>query len=146
MSNPVFKDEAPEKGLLVGLDIGLGQFMNLQVVNAIRPIYRTDKKVAKGKQYGTLIQKAITVKAKDGYAVGGVTIRSGLLVNGLSVTFMRIKDGKLDPTDSYESQWIGDKTGGSETSLQGDGTPVIGVIGKANKKDCMGLGLVFDKN
>jgi hypothetical protein len=145
VADPVFKDQAPEKGLLVGLEVGLGPFLNLQVVNAIRPIYRTDKKVSRGKQYGTPLKKAITVKAKDGYAVGGITIRSGLLVNGLSVTFMRIRDGQLDPSNSYESDWIGDRTGGSETTLQGDGTSVIGIIGKANKKDCMGLGLLFDE-
>jgi len=142
--SPTFKDQAPETGLLIGFEIGLGQFANLDVVKAIRPIYRTDKKQALGKQHGTKPRKVIKVKAKDGYAVGSITVRSGLLVNGFSVTFMRVKDGKLDPDDAYESDWIGDRTGGSETTLKGNGTPVTGIVGKASNTECLGLGLVFD--
>jgi hypothetical protein len=113
--------------------------------DAIRPIYRTDKQEVLGEQHGTDLNNVVTVKAKDGYAVGGMTLRTGLLIDGLSLTFMRVKDGKLDPTDSYESDWIGNRNGGRETPLKGDGTPVIGIVGKANDKDCVGLGLVFDK-
>ena len=38
-----------------------------------------------------------------------------IVVFGLSVTFMKVKDGKLDPTDKYESDWVGryqSQTGG----------------------------------
>lgn len=50
-----------------------------------------------------------------------------------------------DPSDSYESDWIGDRRGGSETILKGGGTPVVGIVGKANDSDCVGLDSLFDK-
>ena len=145
-SKPAFKDQAPENGLLVGLEIGLGNFGNLDVVKAIRPIYRTDDDETLGNQYGTPPKNVVVIKAKPGYAVGSMTVRSGLVVDGLSVTFMRVLVGKLDPADSYQSDWIGNRTGGSETTLKGDGTQVIGIVGKASDKECTGIGLLFEKN
>jgi hypothetical protein len=144
-ANPEFKDQAPDDGLLIGFEIGLGPAFGVELVKAIRPIYRTGDKESLGRQYGTAPKNVVVVKAKEGYAVGGMTVRSGLVVNGFSVTFMRVLVGKLDPSDSYQSDWIGDRTGGSETTLKGDGTPIIGIVGKASDKECTGIGLLFDK-
>ncbi len=141
-----FVDRAPEKGLLIGFEIGLGQFLDVDVVTAIRPIYRADKKEVLGKQYGTILNEAVAVKAKEGYAVGGMTVRSGLFINGFSLTFMRVQDGKLDPKGSYESDWTGDKTGGSEKPRQGDGAPVVGIAGGTDDKYFNQLQLVFEKS
>ncbi|HVS35323.1 MAG TPA: hypothetical protein VMS17_07045, partial [Gemmataceae bacterium] len=80
--------------------------------------------------------------AADGYAVGGLTLRSGLDINGMSVTFMRIKDGKLDPQDSYESDWVGEKRGG-EGTIGGEGAPVVAVIGNQDSEKICALGLTF---
>ncbi len=56
--------------------------------------------------------RVVHVRARPGYAVGAPHLPLRLLINGLSVTFMRMKDGKLDPQQSYESDWVGDRTGG----------------------------------
>lgn len=140
-----FRDEAPDNGRLIGLEVSLGQFANIRIVKAVRPIYLTDKGEVNGEQHGAKLKNVVTIKAKEGYAVGGMTVRAGLMVNGLSFTFMRLKEGTLDPTDSYESDWVGDRTGGSETILKGNGTPVIGFIGKGDEKECWGVGLLLDK-
>jgi hypothetical protein len=59
---------------------------------------------------------------------------------------MRVVSGKLDPADSYESDWVGSTdSGGSPTKLTGEGKPVIGIVGKASDKECTGLGLLLDK-
>jgi len=55
---------------------------------------------------------------------------------------MRVKDGRLDPADSYQSDRIGG-TGGGQTVLGGAGAPVIGIVGKTNTRDCLGIGLVL---
>ena len=69
---------------------------------------------------------------------------AGLTVDGMSITFMKIAPGGiLDPNDSYESAWIGGMGGGGPVRLGGDGTPVIGVIGKSNNADMTGLGLLL---
>ena len=142
---PFFKDHAPQDGLLVGFEIGLGPAFGVELVKAVRPIYRADDAETLGDQHGTAPKSAIVVKAKEGYAVGAVTVRSGLVVNGLSVTFMRVLVGKLDPADSYQSEWVGDRTGGSETTLKGDGKSVIGIVGNASDTECTGIGLLFEK-
>lgn len=141
--NPTFKDEAPAGGFLIGYDIGLGKFANIDLVKAIQPIYQTPNGEVRGRQFGVEFNPRITVKAKPGYAVGAMNVKAGLLVNGFSTTFMRVKGVGLDPADAYTSPWIGDMTGGNgPTLLAGDGTAIVGIIGKHNSRECSGLGLL----
>lgn len=51
--------------------------------------------------------------------------------------------GRLDPTDSYASEWVGSAQKKPLTKLGGDGTPVVGVVGKSNRTDMTGMGLLF---
>src|SRR5262249_44400782 len=96
--DPQFKDEAPDGSLLIGLELGMGKFINNDVIKAVRPIFRSAKgEEEKGKQYGTNLTRVITVKAKEGYAVGGLAVRAGLGIDAITVTFMRIKGERLDP-------------------------------------------------
>jgi V8-like Glu-specific endopeptidase len=144
-ADPQFKDEAPVVGLLVGFEFGLGKFANHDTIKAVRPIYRVAKdEEVMGKQYGTKLERVVTVKAKAGYAVGSLTLKAGLWIDGISVTFMRVADGKLDPSDSYQSDYFGN-TAGNRTILGGDGTPVIGICGRSNQSDCSGIGLLLKK-
>jgi hypothetical protein len=150
--------EAPDEGgALIGFDVGVGRFINIDNVYALRAVYMTrlgdvtmndrglfhDKHLPKNKVIKTKVVETVHVRAKAGYAVGGVTVRSGLNINGLSVTFMRIQGRRLDPNQSYESEWVGDRTGGGEVYLSGDGAPVVGVIGCQDNEKVTALGLVF---
>ncbi|MBN9121576.1 MAG: hypothetical protein J0I06_20915 [Planctomycetes bacterium] len=142
--DPEFRDGPDAGGLLVGLEVGLGKFFNNDVIRAVRPIFREGGKEVLGEQRGTELNRVVRVVAKPGYAVGAITTKSGLGLDGFSVTFMKVAEGgKLDPKDSYESEWIGGMGGGGPTKHGGDGTPVIGIVGKANKKDLTGLGLLL---
>jgi hypothetical protein len=63
----------------------------------------------------------------------------------MSVTFMEVQEGKLDPRRAYESEWLGGMGGGDKTKLAGSGAPVVGIFGKtADGPDSAfnGLGLV----
>jgi hypothetical protein len=152
--------EAPDDGgALIGFDIGVGRFINIDNIYALRAVYMTrlgdvtmddrglfhDKHLPKKKVVKTQVVETVHVRAKPGYAVGGVTVRSGLNINGLSVTFMRIKGRRLDPNQSYESEWVGDRTGGGEAYLGGDGAPAVGVFGCQDDEKVTALGLVFIK-
>ncbi|HEY3789128.1 MAG TPA: hypothetical protein VGL71_09745 [Urbifossiella sp.] len=83
--------------------------------------------------------------AKPGYAVGAITAKTKTFVNGIQITFMKLTtDGKLDPSDSYTSEWLGPhEVGVKETKLTGNGREVIGLLcyqfGVLNA-----LGLVLD--
>jgi hypothetical protein len=84
--------------------------------------------------------------AKDGYAVAGVTARSGARLDGLSVTFMRLKpDGTLDPRDTYKSPWVGGQGGEVEQTVATAGNkPALGLHGRTGN-GVYALGLVQRK-
>ena len=63
--------------------------------------------------------------------------------DGVKLTFMRIKDGQLDPSDSYDSGIVGEQRPDGWTNLTGDGHPVVGIIGSAEERSNLGLGLLF---
>ena len=51
-----------------------------------------------GKQkHRSKVTRTVWVQAKPGYAVGGLTGRAGLLLNGMALTFLRIDGAKLNP-------------------------------------------------
>jgi hypothetical protein len=59
----------------------------------------------------------------------------------LQITFMRVKDGRLDRDESYTSDWLGGHTGQAEVCLGCDGKIVVGVYGECGC-DLRLLGLV----
>ena len=61
-------------------------------------------------------------------------------MDGLSITFVRWSGGKLEPKDSYQSEWIGLKDNRGKVRFGDDHTPVIGIIGKHNQKVAPGWG------
>ena len=113
------------------------------MTRSVRPIYRTGDKETMGEQYGTQLNNVVTIKAKAGYAVGAISVMHGLGFDGMSITFMKVTDGKLDTKDSYESEYVGSNQKKPLTKLGGDGTLVIGIVGKSNTKDMTGMGLLF---
>jgi hypothetical protein len=149
--------ETPSTGaVLVGFDLGVGTFVNYDVVYAIRPVYMTesgesyyheyglfsDRQTA-SRQYKTRVLRTERIRAPHGYAVGGLTMRTGLGIDGLSVTFMRISGKSLDASQQQVSAWIGNRNGGSQQTIGGGGAPVIGVHGSQNDEHVRSLGLVY---
>jgi hypothetical protein len=113
------------------------------MVKSIRATYLVDDKEVQGKQFGDP-EDVVKVLAKPGYAVGEVTIRGAIWIDGLSIRFMKVVDGKLDTKDSYESDYVGGKGNSQPVKLGGKGAPVIGLIGRSNfvTKDVIALGLL----
>jgi hypothetical protein len=69
--------------------------------------------------------------AREGYAIGGLEVNAATYVNGIRIIFMAIdKDGKLDPTDTYASQWIGKPGGKKSQTINPEGALVIGIHGR----------------
>jgi S1-C subfamily serine protease len=142
--DPEFRDGAPDGAFLVGLEVGLGKFFNNDVVKSIRPVYRVGEKEVLGEQYGTELGRVVKVVAKPGYAVAAITLKTGLGIDGLSVTFRKVTDGRFDANESYESEWVGGQGGGGPVKVGGDDTPAIGIAGRQNAaKDVNGLGLLL---
>ena len=139
-----FTDAAPQGGVLVGFQVGLGKWGNNDVIHTIRPIFRTSGgHETLGTQHGTESDRVIVVKAKRGYAVGSITTKSMALVDGFSITFMKVVgQNGLDSKKHYQSEWVGGKGGGPEVILGGDGTLVIGIVGRETGNVCTAMGLL----
>jgi hypothetical protein len=128
-----FIDKPEEGGLLVGFEIALaigndgGNY-----IRAIRPIFLTARGDAPGSMHGNARPDVITVRAHEGFAVGGLTLKASNRIEGMSVTFMQIQGIGLNPRNAYTSKWYGGRTGGANIRLGGSGAPMIGLAGKAD--------------
>jgi hypothetical protein len=151
-------EELPDEGaLLVGFDVALSKFVNSETVCALRPVYLTADGQASYGEHGsfsnqpasgkkgqkTRVTRTVQLRAPAGFAVAGVTIRTGLHINGLSLIYMRINGATLDPSQPYASEWVGDQTGGTETTISGEGAPVVGVCGNQDDARVTALGLIY---
>jgi hypothetical protein len=72
----------------------------------------------------------VTLKAKEGFAVGGITAKVSGRLEGLAITFMQTQGLTLNPRNAYSSPWAGSQANGAEVRLGGSGSPVVGIAGK----------------
>jgi hypothetical protein len=141
--DPEFRDSAPTGGLLIGFELEVENIFDRELIRGAKAIYRVGDKETAGEPRGPLSKDAVKIKAKAGYAVGAIEVRCDATFDGMAVTFMKVTDGKLDPKDSYKSDFVGSNQGKPLIKIGGDGTPVIGIVGKSNGKDMTGMGLLF---
>jgi hypothetical protein len=147
--------ELPREGaLLIGFDLGVGKFLAIENIFALRAVYRTARGEVIYGEHGLFnnepgqqpqrsnVSRTVQLRAPEGYAVGSVNLRTGLNINGLSLTYLRINGTTLDPGQATTSEWVGDQTGCAETTLDGDGAPVVGVLGKKDDVHISALGLI----
>ncbi len=139
-----FDDTAPAGGWLIGVEVDLGKFFDSDVIASVRPIFLTGDKVSTGTRHGKETDRLVRAVAKPGYAVGAINVKAGAGVDGFSFTFMKVTaKGKLDPTDSYESDWIGGQGGGPKTKIGEDAAPVLGLCGRVNDGQHVGgIGII----
>jgi hypothetical protein len=86
-------------------------------------------------------------KAKKGFAVGAVKLRpSFFLLDDMQLTYMPIGVKSLDKGRASESEWITGTGAKDEKIVDGNGSPVVGIIARENDQGGLtGLGLVFPK-
>lgn len=124
-------EEVPDPaGLLVGFTVVYGKFGDNPTIGTVRPIFITAAGKVMGQAHGPDGKPDAKIEAPPGYAVGGVNLKPGLGVDGMSLTYMQIKANGLDPDRPIESAWVGGLGGGVKTMLAGTGAPVIGIFGK----------------
>lgn len=131
-----FRSENPDGKPVLGFRYTLGRWMGWTAPRSMEPLY--DRAQADG--------AGQTVLAREGYAVGAIQVDVDQFVTAVQVVFMRLSpDGRLDKTDSYTSDWIGEPSEKPPQTLGGTGAPVLGVYGrKAAVLDAVGLMLQGD--
>jgi hypothetical protein len=137
-----FRVVAPEGGMLVGVRVGYGRFININIIGSIQPIYRVGDMLVDGPRVGPDIPFTATTTARPGYSVGAVHTRTGLTVNGFQFVYFQDEGDHLDSGDFSKSEWLGDNTGGRPTSVPGGGRIVVGLQGTTNGRAISRLGLV----
>jgi hypothetical protein len=137
-----YRDVAEEGGVLIGFQFGMGKFVNNDIIKSIRPIFRTRDGEKFGKWHGAVPARPKTVKARDGYVVSGLSVRTALALDAMTVRFARLGKEGLDLTDTYESETIGGP-GGRPATIGGKGALFVGVTGHlgGDKSPCS-IGLV----
>ncbi len=130
----------PDGAILIGFDIMLKP--KEDVISALRPIFHDNKGTQiNGPTIGTPSPRVIKTRAKPGYAVGGVTLRSGSDLNAMIVTYMETQPDRLNVKNSYDTDLLGGP-GGIAYQLGGDGAVVIGLTGKHNDHFILGMSLL----
>jgi hypothetical protein len=133
----------------------VGKFGDIETVYALRPIYLTskgegalpdhglfsDRRLPGNKVVKSLVVRTVPLRARSGYAVSGITLRTGLNINGLSLTYMRINGTVLDPRDSYlmpgsEIGQVGVKRSSAVTGFQSWGYPEARTSDTSLRWDC----------
>jgi hypothetical protein len=119
-----------EQRMAVGFRYAVGSWAGQPALRFLEPLYERPPAERTGE-----------VVARDGYAVAGLNVNAGQYVHAVQIVFARVTaDGKLDPADSYTSDWLGTKTDASTTPLDSRGAPIIGIHGrKAAILDAIGL-------
>src|SRR5205807_4125061 len=82
----------PQDGsIMVGMEVTYAPFFNHNVIKSVRPIYQgPDGRRYDGSLCGNPTQDRERVVAKDGYAIGAATIKAGMGIDGMQLTFMEI--------------------------------------------------------
>ena len=99
-------------------------------IKSIKPVFQSQKVQVEGTWHGRSWGDVRTVIAKEGYAVAGIIAKSGHRIDGIRVLFMKVRDGRLNPDDTYRSRWIGGLGGGPETLCGYTGEPITGIFGR----------------
>ncbi len=99
-----YRDVSSEGGVLIGFQAGLGIFGQ---VGSLRPIFLTKKGEQFGKWQGKPPTNPITVKAKEGYVVSGMSIRTSTAIDNIIVTFAKLGKDGIDLSDTYKSDAVG---------------------------------------
>jgi hypothetical protein len=68
---------------------------------------------------------ANSVHAREGYIVYGIIVDADTVVNAFRVVFVRYRNGKIDSTDTYTSDWVGTPKTANPITLGCDGRKVV---------------------
>ena len=138
-----FIDLLEDGAILVGFDVWKGDYAGNEIIRGIRPIFQTATGRFPGGLHGEKVGHAITVEAKDGYALAAIDARAGDQLDSIRVLFWKIDfaDVRLEAEGSYRSDWIGGRGGHKSLHpLTSNGNPVIGILGASGTGvDRMGL-------
>jgi hypothetical protein len=145
MGDVAYQDVPEDGSIMVGMEVTYKPFFTHNVIKSVRPIYqRPDGTRYDGAMCGVPTGDGERVVAKEGYAIAGAAIKSGMGIDGMQLTFMEIGPDGLNSNKSYLSKWLGGYGGANARTLVNDGRPIVGVAGMWSRTSfgpafCLGL-------
>jgi cytochrome c553 len=126
------KDMPAEPSILIGFNAlkKKGPFDHL--IAGLQPIYLTRTGEKTGPWIGNSATEPIVLKAKPGYVVGALHIKTASTFDAFAVTFVRFEGGRIVASDNYASPWIGGSKGNTAT-VGGPGALIVGFSGHVNQ-------------
>lgn len=141
-----FYDLGTEPGVLAGFQLRLDELGGNQIVRGVQAIFRLPdgsevvSDVAPGTRNPDQLKKVV---AKDGYAVGRVESKMAPFTRQMRIHFYKITGAKLEPADSYTSDWYGEWDQPSTLAVEEAGENIaVGIYGKGGA-GLDQLGLIF---
>jgi hypothetical protein len=125
------KDMPEEPSILIGFNVlkKKGPFDHL--IAGLQPMYLTRTGEKTGPWLGNPASEPIVLKAKPGYIVSALHIKTASTFDAFAVTFVRFEGGHILASDNYTSPWIGGSDGKIATVGQ-PGDLIVGVSGHVN--------------
>jgi hypothetical protein len=123
------RDMPAEPSILIGFNAlkKKGPFDFL--IGGLQPIYLTRTGEKTGSWLGNPATEPIVLKAKPGYIVVAMHIKTASTFDAFALTFVRFEGGRIVPGDSYSSPWIGGNSGKVAT-VGGPGGLIVGFTGR----------------
>ena len=125
----------PNDAILIGFRVSISK-----PISMIQPIYQTEKGVERGPIFGEETTRHVDIVANRGYQVGGLVLKTGDFIKGLSVTFVEIHPRNRLRPRWYDSKYVGDEGPGRVTRLGNADILVVGFHGRGHTLvDALGL-------
>lgn len=110
---------------IIGFERTRGFVMGKPMIGMLEPVY--------SREPGAEDETEDRIVAREGYVVGEVELDVDTFLRAVRVKFHRLKDGGIDPSDSYHSRWIGKRKNKRTTTLPGPGQKIVGIYGTADE-------------
>jgi len=110
---------------IIGFERTKGFVMGKPMIGMLEPVYT--------RAAGVDDETEDRIVAREGYVVAEVELDVDTFLRAVRVKFHRLKDGRIDPSDSYHSRWIGKRKNKRTTTLPGAGQKIVGIFGTADE-------------
>ena len=133
-----FESLSEPHGILVGVNVAIGEYGGPPVAQALQPIYFTRRGPVKGPWHGASNfngNRIVEVRARPGYAINGFYSQVGEVVDNTQVSFARVTRSGLNPRRTYLSPIYGLPRKPEPEPLYSITTPdqpIIGMFGHAD--------------
>ncbi len=97
LSKNTYRDVCEEGGVLIGFEAGLGKFTTNDIVKSLRPIFLTKDGEKLGTWHGPVPAASVTVKAKPGYVVSEISVRTALAHRCLPLDLCQARQRRCGP-------------------------------------------------